>query len=99
MSVIAASALRRKQGKAGKRSVVITGAQSDSGALSLDLFYNRHQVFLLSVFKSHLPLRLSQHRQIGDFVDRNFAADIRRLFRLIDRDTQARFGHAAVVIE
>ncbi len=35
---LATAALRREQGKAGKRAIVIAGAQTDAGALCLDLF-------------------------------------------------------------
>jgi hypothetical protein len=43
--------LRREQGKAEKRAVVIAGAQSDASALSLDLFNWRHKFVLLSRFE------------------------------------------------
>ncbi len=44
---LATTALRREQGKAGKRTIVIAGAQTDAGALCLDLFNWWHKVPLI----------------------------------------------------
>jgi hypothetical protein len=60
----AAAVLRRKQGKAGKRSIVIARSQPDTGALCLDLFYGRHR------FSSYLPFASMTRASNADSLSR-----------------------------
>jgi hypothetical protein len=64
---LATPTLRREQSKTRRRSIAITAARADTGALRLKLFNSCHDLFVpnLKSLNVQLSLRLSNLRPLG----------------------------------